>query len=177
MPTIKRLLLAAIMLLWSAISVLVIGADTRAINLSAGFGHTSSPLIFQRDDRGMTSRLSSLNAIAAGVDGPTIQATQNQSYILRAWEFDTDRGNYLWSLESDSDKTSPKTLYRSLDSPAIRTKVASLSPGTKIVFDYRGGGSFQATDKITGGGYKTFLEFAQFCKSKHIAFTFWMVAN
>ena len=105
------------------------------------------------------------------------RASIDQTYILRAWEFDTDRGAYLWSLESESDNTSPRTLYRSLDSPAIRTKVESLSPGTSIVFDFRGGGSLQSTDQITGTGYKTFLGFAQFCKDKHIDFRLTMDTN
>ena len=113
----------------------------------------------------------------ASIDHAADATQTSPSYVLRAWESDTDRGAYSWSLESDSDNTSPKTLYRSLDSPALRTKVASLSPGTRIVFDFRDGGSLQATDEITGKGYKTFLGFAQFCKSKHIDFKFSMVTN
>lgn len=123
-------------------------------------------------------RTTSVNAPAEVAPGPPVNAKQTvPSYVLRAWEFDTDRGAYLWTLERESDSTSPKTLYRSLDSPILRAKVASLPPATRIVFDFRGGGSFQSTDEITGRGYKAFLEFTQFCKSKHLDFEFTMVTN
>ena len=108
-------------------------------------------------------------------------------YVLRAWRIDGgEPDQYLWSLDERPFEggrfpdLSPSTLYRSLDSPTLRTRVAGLPAGARVWMQWNLGGALKGdqssyVDRIRG--LERLQDFAAFCKSKNLTFAYGGVGN
>ena len=121
-------------------------------------------------------------------NGKTISNPKGpQMYVLRAWRIEGgEQDQYLWSLaerpfeEDRFPDSSPGTLYRSLESPPLRTRVASLPAGATVWMQWNLGGVLKGdqssyVDRIRG--LEGLQDFSTFCKSKNLTFAYGGVGN